>query len=155
MKRNVITLTTGYNSSISVVFDDESLVEQVYGAFKQAKKIEVEFTGLKMSKVAGETPQFSMEFFDVLQPEEFDALKARYDAVKLEEANRAARKAEIEVAYAEQELLLAACSRRSAASLRLGIVLTNVKHWNRSKKWLELRLNGWSGRLSEVYSIES
>ena len=108
MKRNVITIGAHYSSTMSIVFEDESLVELVFGALKQAKQIDVEFTGLKIFKVTGETPQFSMEYFDVLQPEEFETLKARYDAVKLEEADRAARKAEIEVAYAERELELAA-----------------------------------------------
>ena len=108
MKRNVITVGTGYSNSISFVFDDESLVELVFSALKQAKQIGVEFTGLKMSKVAGENPPFSMEYFEVLQPEEFEAIKIRYNAIKLEEANRADRQAQLEVAYAEQELQLAA-----------------------------------------------
>ena len=49
-----------------------------------------------------------MEYFEVLQPEEFEAIKIRYNAIKLEEANRADRQAQLEVAYAEQELQLAA-----------------------------------------------
>lgn len=108
MKRNSITLGSGYTYSISMVFDDESLVELVYGALKQAQQIGVEYLGLKTYLIASDIPQFKMEFKDIIEPEEFVTIKKCYDAEKLEEANRLAKEAAIEVAYAEQELQLAA-----------------------------------------------
>ena len=107
MKRNVITLGTGY-SATKFVFEDETLVDLIFNALKQARRIELEFLDLKSFKVAGDSPQFSQEYFDVLQPEEFEDIRTAFEAMKAEEANRQAREAEIAAAYAEQELQLAA-----------------------------------------------